>query len=68
MSENDEILIGKQEIATFMRISIRSLQRMRDKHPDIPLYQDGARGQLCADKMTLANWQRTLYSKPMVAA
>lgn len=63
MSENDAILVGANEVAQFMRVSLTGLRRLRSRHPDIPLYQDGARGQLCADKEVLAQWQRRLYTK-----
>lgn len=63
MSENDAILVGANEVAQFMRVSLTGLSRLRSKYPDIPLYQDGERGQICADKETLAQWQRQLYTK-----
>jgi len=62
MSENDAILVGANEIATFMRISLRGLSELRDQHKDIPIYKKGKRGQLCADRETLGTWQRRLYS------
>jgi len=63
MSENDAILVGANEVAQFMRVSLTGLRRLRSRYPDIPLYQDGARGQLCADKEALAQWQRRLYAQ-----
>jgi len=62
MSENEAVLIGSGEIARFMRISETSLSRLRRRHVDIPIYQEGKRGPLCADKETLAGWQKRLYS------
>lgn len=63
MSENDAILVGANEVAQFMRVSLTGLRRLRSRYPDIPLYQDGARGQLCADKEALSQWQRRLYAQ-----
>ncbi len=65
MSENDAILIGAQEIARFMRISLAQLARIRARYPDIPIHQDTPKAQLCADKETLATWQRNLYAQPI---
>ncbi len=64
MSENEAVLIGIGEIARFMRISEASLAlaRLRKRHKDIPLYQEGKRGQVCADKAALSSWQRKLYA------
>lgn len=69
MSENDAILVGANEIAGFMRISLTGLARLREKYSDIPIHQESPKAQLWADKETLAIWQRKLCSgKSHVAA
>jgi len=64
MSENDAVLIGWKEISTFLRISERKAMEWRDNYPDMPLWSERRGARVCADKETLAAWQRRLFSCP----
>ena len=62
MSENDAVLIGMDEIATFLRVSRRKVLEWRDRYPDMPIFSEGKGSRLCADKEKLGRWQRGLFS------
>ena len=62
MGQND-VLIGMDEIATFLRVSRKKVIDWRQAYPDMPIYQEGKRGRLCADPAQLGPWQRRLFSR-----
>jgi hypothetical protein len=63
MSENDAVLIGKDEVAAFLRVSPRKVDEWRNRYPDMPVFCESKGSRLCADKETLARWQRSLFQR-----
>lgn len=61
MGRND-VLIGWDEIAQFLGVSSPVANRWRKKYATMPLYQDGLRGRVCADREKLGSWQKRLFA------
>lgn len=62
MSENEAVLIGKDEIAGFLRVSVRKVDEWRSRYPEMPVFAESRGSRLCADKEALARWQRGLFA------
>ena len=58
---NDAVLIGKQAVADFLGVSPRKVDEWREKYIDMPVWAEARGSRLCADKETLATWQRKLF-------
>ena len=62
MSENEAVLVGMKEVASFLRVSEFTVRGWMATHSDMPVYQERPGARVCADKEALAAWQRKLYS------
>ncbi len=68
MSENEAVLIGMKEVASFLRVSEFTVRSWMEKYDDMPVYQERPGARLCADKEALSAWQRQLYSGKVAGA
>ncbi len=60
MEPSESILIGRNEIAGFLRISAGTVDKWRSRYKTMPVFQESEKSFLMADKQTLGEWARKL--------
>ena len=55
-----EILEGNKAIATYLHVSVRSVQRLRHKYPDMPIAQSRLTRKPFTERVRLLAWLYTV--------